>query len=113
LSARSVLQEIHPIEVFTVDTRTITLDDEAYDRLKAEKRGGESFSDTVKRITREVSADWRHSLGKYSGERVDAFAEAVEKSREATNRGLGERQREVDAAFADERSGGERSSPDE
>lgn len=83
-------------------TKTIGLDDEAYDQLKAEKREGESFSDTVKRITDEVSADWRHSLGKYSGERAEAFADAVEKSREATNRGLGKRQREVNEMFADE-----------
>lgn len=94
-------------------TKTIGLDDEAYDRLKAEKREGESFSDTVKRITSEVSADWRNSIGKYSGERAEAFAEAVEKSREATSRGLARRQRDVGAAFADERTEDERGSQDE
>ena len=32
-------------------SKTVGLDDEAYDRLEAQKREGESFSDTVKRIT--------------------------------------------------------------
>jgi predicted CopG family antitoxin len=33
-------------------SRTVTLDDEAYRRLKARKRSKESFSDTVKRLAR-------------------------------------------------------------
>lgn len=78
-------------------TKTIGLNDEAYERLKAEKRDGESFSDTVKRLTGEVAADWRHSIDKYGGERAETFAEAVQESREATNQGLARRQREADA----------------
>jgi predicted CopG family antitoxin len=81
-------------------TKTIGLDDEAYDRLKAEKREGESFSDTVKRIASEVSADWRHSIGKYSGEQADVFADAVRKSRETTSHGLAHRQREANELLA-------------
>lgn len=75
-------------------TKTIGLDEEAYERLKAEKREGESFSDTVKRITGEVAADWRHALGKYS-EQATEFEDAVRQSREATSEGLARRQREV------------------
>lgn len=75
-------------------TKTIGLDDEAYERLKAEKREHESFSDTVKRITGEVAADWRHALGKYS-EEAPAFEAAVRESRAATDEGLARRQRDV------------------
>ena len=50
-------------------TKTVGIDDEAYEPLKAEKREDESFSDTVKRIAREVSEDWRRGFGKYSEER--------------------------------------------
>lgn len=75
-------------------TKTIGLDEEAYERLKAEKRADESFSDTVKRITGEVAADWRHALGKY-GEQATAFEDAVRESREATSEGLARRQREA------------------
>jgi predicted CopG family antitoxin len=32
-------------------TKTISIDDEAYKRLKQQKKGNESFSDVVKRIT--------------------------------------------------------------
>jgi predicted CopG family antitoxin len=67
-------------------TKTIGLDDEAYDRLEAQKREDESFSDTVKRIAEEVAADWRHSIGTYDGDRAEAFADAVERSHETTNR---------------------------
>lgn len=76
-------------------TKTIGLDDEAYEQLKAEKREGESFSDTVRRITSEVAADWRHSLGKYH-DQAAAFEAAVERSRESTREGLAARQQEVD-----------------
>lgn len=43
--------------------KTISLDEEAYERLKAEKREGESFSDVVVRLTggrswEEVAGIW-------------------------------------------------------
>lgn len=79
-------------------TKTIGLDDEAYERLKAEKREGESFSDAVKRITDEVATDWRRALGKYSGEDADEFARAVRRSRERTDAGLARRRRDAEDA---------------
>lgn len=76
-------------------TNTISLDDEAYELLEAEKREDESFSDTIKRVVSEVATDWDHSIGKYSGEQADEFEDAVHKSSEATNQGIAHRQREV------------------
>ena len=35
-------------------SKTISLDEEAYRRLKNEKNGNESFSDVVKRLTRPI-----------------------------------------------------------
>lgn len=82
-------------------TRTIGLDDEAYKRLKAEKREDESFSDAVKRLTETVSSDWRHGFGKYAGE-GDELVEHVRRSRERLGSGLAVRQRRVLDAFGDE-----------
>lgn len=62
--------------------------------LKAEKRENESFSDTVKRITREVSNDWRKSFGKYS-EEGGRLKKTVESQRSSAAEGLSTRQDEV------------------
>jgi hypothetical protein len=93
-------------------TKAIDLDDEAYDRLEAQKREGEGFSDTVKRITEEVAADWRHSIGTHDGDRAAAFADAVERSHETTNHGLAARRRNVDTMLADEREAEDRGNDD-
>jgi predicted CopG family antitoxin len=65
----------------------------AYDRLKAEMRESESFSDTVKRITGEVATDWQYSIGTYSGEQSNEFANAVQRRHESINYGFAQRQR--------------------
>ena len=80
-------------------TKTIGLDDEAYKRLKAQKREGESFSDTVKRITQEVSADWRRGFGRYA-EEGERFERAVTDSRES-GAGLAKRQGRVNEILQD------------
>lgn len=57
-------------------TKTISLTDTAYDRLKATKRSGESFSDVVLRLTRE-SRSLRDGAGALPG-----LGSAVEAARE-------------------------------
>lgn len=60
-------------------TKTISLDEEAYERLKAEKRAGESFSDVVKRLAGERS--WRDVAGILSEEEADALEAAIDERR--------------------------------
>ncbi|WP_123535165.1 antitoxin VapB family protein [Halosimplex salinum] len=81
-------------------TKTIGLDDEAYERLSAEKREDESFSDVVKRVTEAVRRDWRRGFGKYDDADGDRLERAARESRKRAGRGLTTRQAETVAALA-------------
>jgi predicted CopG family antitoxin len=61
-------------------TKTISLDEEAYERLEAHKREGESFSDVVKRIAGERS--WREVAGLLSDEEAEQLETVIEEGRE-------------------------------
>jgi predicted CopG family antitoxin len=62
-------------------TKTIGVKKETYERLAAEKRDDESFSDTIDRLVENARSDWRRSFGKLEDE-GDELREAVEKQRE-------------------------------
>lgn len=49
-------------------SKNIGIKEEVYERLKAHKRGDESFSETLDRILREIDADWRTNAGFLSDE---------------------------------------------
>ncbi len=60
-------------------TRTIRLDDEAYERLASRKREGESFSDVVKRVAGERSL--LEIAGILSEEEVETMRETIAERR--------------------------------
>ncbi|WP_101297641.1 antitoxin VapB family protein [Halegenticoccus soli] len=60
-------------------TKTISLDEEAYERLKARKREGESFSEVVKRLAGERS--WKEVAGILDEEEADSLEAAIEEGR--------------------------------
>lgn len=71
-------------------SKNIGLKEDVYERLKAHKRGDESFSETLDRILHEIGADWRRNAGFLSDE------EAADLKREVA-RGI----QDVDDSFDD------------
>lgn len=61
-------------------TKTVSLSEDAYERLKYLKRGNESFSDVVRRITGKIELRKFHGiLGKEKGEELEKI---IKKERE-------------------------------
>lgn len=69
-------------------TKSLTITDEAYDRLKEHKREDESFTDTVLRLTGS-DRDVMKGFGMMSD--VEGFREAVEETRTDLDSDLRER----------------------
>jgi predicted CopG family antitoxin len=44
-------------------SKNIGIKEDVYERLKAHKRGDESFSETLDRILHELDSDWRTNAG--------------------------------------------------
>ena len=65
-------------------TKTISLDEEAYEHLKAHKREGESFSEVVKRIAGERS--WTEVTGILSTKDAADLEAMIEDGREGSRK---------------------------
>ena len=63
-------------------TKTISLEDSAYVKLKAAKRPGESFSDVVNRILRGREPSLLDLRGLFDRKSVDQLVEAIARMRE-------------------------------
>lgn len=64
-------------------TRIVPLDEEAYARLQARRREGESFSDVVERLAGQRS--WSEVAGILTDEEADALEAAIEAGRRHTS----------------------------
>lgn len=64
-------------------TKTVSLADDAYERLRAEKRDGESFSDVVRRLTGRVELASVH--GALSEETADGLEGELDRARDQRN----------------------------
>lgn len=92
LSALSLERQVHistcrriPIRM---GTKSLTITDEAYDRLKEHKRDDESFTDTILRLTGN-NRDVLKGFGAMKD--VEGFREAVEETRDDLDADLRER----------------------
>jgi len=63
-------------------SKTISLKDEAYERLKSLKTGDKSFSDVVIEITGEGSGNFENLIGADSGTTVEELTETRRKEAE-------------------------------
>ena len=75
-------------------TKTIGVREEVYERLSAEKREDESFSDTIDRLVEDAQSDWRKSFGKLK-EDGEELEDVVKEQREDLSKSSAERQREA------------------
>lgn len=71
-------------------TKSLTITEEAYDRLKAYQRDDESFTETILRLTGE-ERDVMQGFGAMAD--VEGFREAVEGTRDDLDADLRERER--------------------
>ncbi|ELY48901.1 antitoxin VapB family protein [Natronolimnohabitans innermongolicus] len=83
-------------------TKTISLDEEAYERLKARKKEGESFSETVKRLAGERS--WNEVTGILSEDEAADLEAAIDDGRTKSRDRSDRLTAELDEAIDDEMS---------
>ncbi|MFC3959515.1 antitoxin VapB family protein [Halovivax cerinus] len=82
-------------------TKTIGVQEDVYERLRARKREDESFTDLLDRLMDESRTDWRETFGRLQDEDAAALEAAVKSVRERSSGGYAERQRDAIEAFAD------------
>ncbi|WP_424005693.1 antitoxin VapB family protein (plasmid) [Haloarcula salina] len=75
--------------------KTIKIQDDVYERLKARKRDSESFSDFIDRLLYETSISWREGLGTLTEQEAAELEQIVSESQNHTAEGLSERQQEA------------------
>lgn len=83
--------------------KSLTITEDAYDALKAMKRGDESFSDTVIRITRNRALVVERMFGalKMSEKEADELVKNIKKRREESDREYRKRRERLNRAWTD------------
>ncbi|MDS0475764.1 antitoxin VapB family protein [Natrinema sp. 1APR25-10V2] len=74
-------------------TKTVTITEEAYERLKAHKRDDESFTETVLRLT-EADQDVMRGFGMFADD--EGFAETAGRTRDDLEDAFAERRKRRD-----------------
>ena len=82
--------------------KTLTISEEAYERLRAHKREDESFTDTVLRLT-ETDRDVMRGFGMLADD--DGFATVAGRTRRDLEADLAERREQRESLDADRKSG--------
>lgn len=95
-------------------TKTIGVTEEVYERLVAEKREDERYTDTIARLLDTATADWRHGFGRYGDVEGETLERVVADVRREHAAGFADRQGDVleELGFELDERGNFRSTPD-
>lgn len=83
-------------------SKNIGIKEDVYERLKAHKRGDESFSETLDRILCELASDWRTNAGFLTDEEAADLEAAVARGLEDVNDSFDDLDDEIDERFSGE-----------
>jgi predicted CopG family antitoxin len=76
-------------------TKLIGIREDVYERLEAQKREGESVTDTIDRLPEESTADWREGYGTLDAAEAADLERVADRSRRRLGDGLPARQDEA------------------
>jgi len=83
-------------------SKNIGIKEDVYERLKAHKRGDESFSETLDRILHELDSDWRTNAGFLSDEEAAALEKEVDRGLDDVDDSFDELGDEIDERLSGE-----------
>jgi len=83
-------------------SKNIGIKESVYERLKAHKRGDESFSEALDRILHELDADWRTNAGFLADEGADDLEAAVDRGLDEVGESFTEVGDEIDERLQEE-----------
>ena len=83
-------------------SKNIGIKEDVYERLKAHKRGDESFSETLDRILHELDSDWRTNAGFLTEEEAADLEAEVARGLEDADDSLDELGNEIDERLSGE-----------
>ncbi|RCU47826.1 hypothetical protein DU504_11285 [Haloplanus salinus] len=83
-------------------SKNIGIKEDVYERLKAHKRGDESFSETLDRLLHELDSDWRTNAGFLSRQAAADLEAEVERGFEDLDDAFDERSDGIDEQLSGE-----------
>ena len=83
-------------------SKNIGIKEDVYERLKAHKRGDESFSETLDRILHELDSDWRTNAGFLTEEEAADLEAEVARGLEDADDSFDELGNEIDERLSGE-----------
>lgn len=83
-------------------SKNIGIKEDVYERLKAHKRGDESFSETLDRLLNELDSDWRTNAGFLTDEEAADLEVAVERGLTELDEAFDEHGDEIDERLSEE-----------